>query len=175
MPATAMTVQRADPVRGSRQARVKMSVEMRDITGELTQRWRKRGHRFGIGIALGYATFGQIGFEQRLHAAIGSVANPPARAMRSRLARSWSAAASTAWSTIPRAGRSTTSTQGLQLPGAGRRDRELARRGRQRGMCPPRRRSDEEVARAGATHSMSRTAARPKTSKTTLQNNRWGC
>ncbi len=61
---------------------VKMSVEMRDIIGELTQRWRNRGHNlgFGIGIALGYATLGQIGFEQRLeYAAIGSVTNLASR------------------------------------------------------------------------------------------------
>jgi class 3 adenylate cyclase len=61
---------------------VKMAVEMRDVVGELTQRWRNRGHSlgFGIGIALGYATLGQIGFEQRLeYAAIGSVTNLASR------------------------------------------------------------------------------------------------
>ena len=61
---------------------VKMSVEMRDTIGELTERWRNRGHNlgFGIGIALGYATLGQIGFEQRLeYAAIGSVTNLASR------------------------------------------------------------------------------------------------
>ena len=61
---------------------VKMAVEMRDIIGELTERWRNRGHSlgFGVGIALGYATLGQIGFEQRLeYAAIGSVTNLASR------------------------------------------------------------------------------------------------
>ena len=61
---------------------VKMSVEMRDTIGALTRRWRNRGHNlgFGIGIALGYATLGQIGFEQRLeYAAIGSVTNLASR------------------------------------------------------------------------------------------------
>ncbi|MFO1110622.1 MAG: adenylate/guanylate cyclase domain-containing protein [Bradyrhizobium sp.] len=61
---------------------VKMAVEMRDVIGALTQRWRNRGHNlgFGIGIALGYATLGQIGFEQRLeYAAIGSVTNLASR------------------------------------------------------------------------------------------------
>src|SRR5215470_9959659 len=61
---------------------VKMSVEMRDTIGALTQRWRNRGHNlgFGMGIALGYATLGQIGFEQRLeYAAIGSVTNLASR------------------------------------------------------------------------------------------------
>src|SRR6202040_4479046 len=55
---------------------VKMAVEMRDTVGALTGRWRNRGHSlgFGVGIALGYATLGQIGFEHRLeYAAIGSV------------------------------------------------------------------------------------------------------
>jgi class 3 adenylate cyclase/HAMP domain-containing protein len=61
---------------------VKMAVEMRDIIGELTVRWRNRGHSlgFGVGIALGYATLGQIGVEQRLeYAAIGSVTNLASR------------------------------------------------------------------------------------------------
>ena len=61
---------------------VKMAVEMRDTIGPLTERWRNRGHSlgFGIGIALGYATLGQVGFEQRLeYAAIGSVTNLASR------------------------------------------------------------------------------------------------
>lgn len=61
---------------------VRMSVEMRDAIGLLTEKWRNRGHNlgFGIGIALGYATLGQIGFEQRLeYAAIGSVTNLASR------------------------------------------------------------------------------------------------
>lgn len=61
---------------------VKMAVEMRDTVGPLTERWRNRGHSlgFGIGIALGYATLGQVGFEQRLeYAAIGSVTNLASR------------------------------------------------------------------------------------------------
>jgi class 3 adenylate cyclase/HAMP domain-containing protein len=61
---------------------VQMAVEMRDVIGALTERWRNRGHSlgFGVGIALGYATLGQIGFEQRLeYAAIGSVTNLASR------------------------------------------------------------------------------------------------
>src|SRR5215475_4198502 len=61
---------------------VKMACEMRDTIGALTQKWRNRGHSlgFGMGIALGYATLGQIGFEQRLeYAAIGSVTNLASR------------------------------------------------------------------------------------------------
>jgi class 3 adenylate cyclase/HAMP domain-containing protein len=64
------------------QRAVKMAVEMRDTIGVLTQKWRNRGHSlgFGVGIALGYATLGQIGFEQRLeYAAIGSVTNLASR------------------------------------------------------------------------------------------------
>ncbi|MCC8981544.1 adenylate/guanylate cyclase domain-containing protein [Bradyrhizobium acaciae] len=61
---------------------VKMAVEMRDTIGALTEKWRNRGHSlgFGMGIALGYATLGQVGFEQRLeYAAIGSVTNLASR------------------------------------------------------------------------------------------------
>ncbi len=61
---------------------VKMAVEMRDQIGSLTEKWRNRGHSlgFGVGIALGYATLGQVGFEHRLeYAAIGSVTNLASR------------------------------------------------------------------------------------------------
>ena len=61
---------------------VKMAVEMRDCVGALCEKWRNRGHSlgFGVGIALGYATLGQVGFEQRLeYAAIGSVTNLASR------------------------------------------------------------------------------------------------
>ncbi|MCC8968001.1 HAMP domain-containing protein [Bradyrhizobium sp. Pear76] len=61
---------------------VKMAVEMRETIGALTEKWRNRGHSlgFGMGIALGYATLGQVGFEQRLeYAAIGSVTNLASR------------------------------------------------------------------------------------------------
>ena len=52
------------------------------VIGRLTDRWRNRGHSlgFGMGIALGYATLGQVGFEHRLeYAAIGSVTNLASR------------------------------------------------------------------------------------------------
>ena len=61
---------------------VKMAIEMRETVGALTERWRNRGHSlgFGVGIALGYATLGQVGFEHRLeYAAIGSVTNLASR------------------------------------------------------------------------------------------------
>jgi class 3 adenylate cyclase/HAMP domain-containing protein len=61
---------------------VRMAVEMRDAVGKLTLKWRSRGHSlgFGIGIAVGYATLGQIGFDRRLeYAAVGSVTNLASR------------------------------------------------------------------------------------------------
>ena len=64
------------------QRAIKMAVEMRDNIGALTEKWRNRGHSlgFGVGIAVGYATLGQIGFERRLeYAAIGSVTNLASR------------------------------------------------------------------------------------------------
>jgi adenylate cyclase len=60
----------------------RMAVAMRQRVGELTEKWRKRGHQldFGVGIAQGYATLGRIGFEGRFdYAAIGSVTNLAAR------------------------------------------------------------------------------------------------
>jgi len=57
---------------------VRMAIAMRDEMARLKQIWRRRGHvlGFGIGIAAGYATLGQIGFAGRVHyAAIGSVVN----------------------------------------------------------------------------------------------------
>jgi adenylate cyclase len=65
------------PVRATR-----MAVEMRDAVGQLALKWRKYGHQlgFGMGIAHGYATIGQIGFEGRYdYSAIGSVVNLAAR------------------------------------------------------------------------------------------------
>jgi class 3 adenylate cyclase/HAMP domain-containing protein len=61
---------------------VRMAVEMRDSVGKLTESWRNRGHAlgFGIGIAVGYATLGQIGFDRRFeYAAVGSVTNLASR------------------------------------------------------------------------------------------------
>ena len=61
---------------------MRIAVEMRDSVGKLTESWRTRGHAlgFGIGIAVGYATLGQIGFDRRLeYAAVGSVTNLASR------------------------------------------------------------------------------------------------
>ena len=61
---------------------VRMAVAMRERVGELSRGWRRLGHEldFGVGIAVGYATLGRIGFEGRFdYAAIGSVTNLAAR------------------------------------------------------------------------------------------------
>ena len=61
---------------------VRMAVAMREQVRELTSTWRRRGHQldFGVGIALGYATLGKIGFEGRFdYAAIGPVTNLASR------------------------------------------------------------------------------------------------
>jgi class 3 adenylate cyclase/CheY-like chemotaxis protein len=61
---------------------VRMAVAMRERVGTLAETWRKRGHQlgFGVGIALGYATLGKIGFEGRFdYGAIGTVTNLAAR------------------------------------------------------------------------------------------------
>jgi DNA-binding CsgD family transcriptional regulator len=61
---------------------VQMAVTMRERVGELTRGWRKRGHElgFGVGISVGFATLGKIGFQGRFdYAAIGNVTNLAAR------------------------------------------------------------------------------------------------
>jgi adenylate cyclase len=61
---------------------VRLALEMRDQVEGLTKQWRRKGHDlgFGVGIATGYATLGQIGFEQRReYTAIGSVINLASR------------------------------------------------------------------------------------------------
>jgi class 3 adenylate cyclase len=61
---------------------VALGVAMRDAVAALAQRWRRHDHQlgFGIGIAQGFATLGQIGFEGRFdYSAIGTVINTAAR------------------------------------------------------------------------------------------------
>jgi class 3 adenylate cyclase len=61
---------------------VRLSLAMRDRVDTLTPRWSRRGYDLGlgIGVALGYATIGAIGFEGRWdYAAIGRVTNLAAR------------------------------------------------------------------------------------------------
>ncbi len=61
---------------------VQMAAEMREAMVALTTAWRKRGHEldFSIGVSLGYATIGRIGFEGRYdYGAVGSVLNLASR------------------------------------------------------------------------------------------------
>jgi adenylate cyclase len=61
---------------------VRMAVEMREAMSTLTASWHRRGHGldFSIGVALGYATIGRIGFEGRYdYGAVGSVLNLASR------------------------------------------------------------------------------------------------
>lgn len=73
-----------DPVPTERpaEAAVRMALAMQQAFPALGAEWRKRGFELGLGcgIAQGYATLGQIGFEGRWdYAAIGSVTNLAAR------------------------------------------------------------------------------------------------
>jgi len=61
---------------------VRMAVEMREAVGRLQADWRRRGREigFGVGIAQGFATLGQIGFAERVdYTAIGTVCNVASR------------------------------------------------------------------------------------------------
>lgn len=61
---------------------VRMAVAMRERMEQVISGWRRRGYilGFGIGIALGYATLGQIGYEGRFdYGAIGTVTNLASR------------------------------------------------------------------------------------------------
>jgi adenylate cyclase len=61
---------------------VKMAMAMREAAAKLIAAWRRRGSElgFGIGIAQGYATLGQIGFSDHSgYTAIGTVCNLAAR------------------------------------------------------------------------------------------------
>jgi len=61
---------------------VRLALALREEMAELIPLWRKRGYEldFGVGLALGYATCGEVGFEGRSdYAAIGSVTNLASR------------------------------------------------------------------------------------------------
>jgi adenylate cyclase len=60
----------------------RMAQQMQQCTAVLCAGWKKRGYelQLGIGIAMGYATIGGIGFEGRIdYGAIGTVTNLAAR------------------------------------------------------------------------------------------------
>ncbi len=64
------------------QRAVRLAVALREQMVALTTSWQRRGHNVdvGVGIALGYATLGEIGFEGRVdYGAIGSVVNLASR------------------------------------------------------------------------------------------------
>jgi class 3 adenylate cyclase len=61
---------------------VRLAIAMREQMAELCKRWKRLGHRlgFGIGVSLGYATVGMVGFEGRLdYTASGTAVNLAAR------------------------------------------------------------------------------------------------
>src|SRR5438445_588175 len=67
-----------DPARRA----IDMAIAMREAAQPLLRGWRRQGHDlgFGVGIAQGYATLGQIGFAERMdYTAIGTVTNLAAR------------------------------------------------------------------------------------------------
>ncbi len=64
------------------QRAVLLALDMQEAVAALAEDWRKRGRQigFGVGIAHGFATLGQIGFESCVvYTAIGTVANVAAR------------------------------------------------------------------------------------------------
>jgi class 3 adenylate cyclase len=61
---------------------VRLAAAMRAAMGGLATKWRRRGHEldFSVGIGLGYATLGRIGFDGRYdYGAVGTVMNLAAR------------------------------------------------------------------------------------------------
>ena len=61
---------------------IRMATEMRSRFDGLNERWRRNGYElgFGVGVAVGFATLGRIGFKGHYgYAIIGSVANLAAR------------------------------------------------------------------------------------------------
>ncbi|SFM49410.1 Adenylate and Guanylate cyclase catalytic domain-containing protein [Methylobacterium pseudosasicola] len=61
---------------------VRMAFALRERVGRLARQWEARGHTigFGLGLARGYATLGQFGFEGRFeYGAVGSVTNLASR------------------------------------------------------------------------------------------------
>lgn len=124
----------ADPVRGPRQARaVKMSVEMRDTIGELTQRWRNRGHNLGFGIGIARLCHAR---PDRLRAAAGICRHRQRHQSRLAAVRRGQGGPDRGQPPRLRHGRTMGRGQadrrfefeGLQSSGAGRGDFELARR-----------------------------------------------
>lgn len=61
---------------------VRLAIDMRESMARLCKRWKRYGHRlgFGVGVSLGYATVGMVGFEGRFdYTASGTAVNLAAR------------------------------------------------------------------------------------------------
>jgi class 3 adenylate cyclase len=61
---------------------VRLAIAMRERMTELSKKWKKLGHRlgFGVGVSLGYATVGMVGYEGRSdYTASGTAVNLAAR------------------------------------------------------------------------------------------------
>ena len=61
---------------------VRLAVAMRERMADLCRQWKRLGHRlgFGVGISLGYATVGMVGFEGRFdYTASGTAINLASR------------------------------------------------------------------------------------------------
>lgn len=61
---------------------VRMAAAMREVMRGLTAKWARRGHElsFSVGIGLGYATLGRVGFDGRYdYGAVGTVMNLASR------------------------------------------------------------------------------------------------
>src|SRR5215204_2990138 len=70
------------PIPDAAERAVRMAVAMREAAARLQAQWRRQGRQigFGVGVAQGYATLGQIGFAERVdYTAIGTVCNLAAR------------------------------------------------------------------------------------------------
>jgi class 3 adenylate cyclase len=70
------------PCDDAAQRAVRLALDMHAAVAGLATDWRRRGRQFGfgVGIAQGYATLGQVGFESCVvYTAIGTVANVAAR------------------------------------------------------------------------------------------------
>jgi len=70
------------PVPDAAARAVRMALQMQQRTTQLAQGWKRRGYelQLGIGVAMGFATIGGIGFEGRIdYGAIGTVTNLAAR------------------------------------------------------------------------------------------------
>jgi class 3 adenylate cyclase len=70
------------PIPDPAQRAVAMALAMRAQAVDISAKWKKRGFDLGagLGVALGYATLGAIGYEKRIdYGAIGTVTNLAAR------------------------------------------------------------------------------------------------